>query len=87
LELSHEGKKKLSRAQKAIIMASQRRLWLPADAPWVDEYVAELGMFTGDEKVDSYTDQVDATAYCCGKQGLFAGTGELPEVIGLPMQR
>ena len=31
--------------------------------PWLEDYLAELVQFTGDEKMDSHDDCVDMTAY------------------------
>jgi predicted phage terminase large subunit-like protein len=78
VELSHEGKGKLTRATKAIYAARDGRIYLPESAPWLGDYVAELGMFTGDEKLDSYTDAVDVTAYAIDEIGRFTGESELP---------
>jgi predicted phage terminase large subunit-like protein len=73
VELSHEGRSKLSRATKAIYAARDGRIYLPEEAPWLEEYIAELGMFTGDDKQDSYTDCVDVTAYAVNELGRFGG--------------
>jgi predicted phage terminase large subunit-like protein len=79
VELTHGGKSKLARATKAIYAARDGRIYLPESAPWLEDYIAELGMFTGDDKMDSYTDAVDITAYAVNELGRF-GVGEpLPE--------
>jgi predicted phage terminase large subunit-like protein len=78
VELSHGNKSKLSRATKAIYAARDSRIYLPEGAPWLEDYIAELGMFTGDEKLDSYSDQVDVTAYAVNEIDRFAGESELP---------
>jgi predicted phage terminase large subunit-like protein len=58
-----EGKGKLVRATPAIIRAEAGQIYLPGAAPWREDFVAELVMFTGDEKQDAFSDQVDALAY------------------------
>lgn len=63
LELDPEGKSKLTRATPAIIRAEQGLIYLPEEAPWLEEFVGEMCQFTGDEKEDTYTDQVDIMAY------------------------
>ena len=64
-------------------MASRGLIYLPDDAPWVEDYIAELAMFTGDKKQDSYTDQVNVTAYACMDMAKSAGGSpyELPTVF------
>ncbi len=79
VELSHQGKSKLTRATKAIYAARDGLIYLPEDAPWVEDYMAELGMFTGNDKEDSYTDQVNVTAYAVNEQRRMASADELPE--------
>ncbi len=69
VELSHEGKGKLTRAIKAIYAAKEGRIYLPENAPWLEDYIAELGMFTGNDKEDSYTDSVNVTAYAVNGDG------------------
>jgi predicted phage terminase large subunit-like protein len=60
-ELSHEGKGKLVRATQAIVLASTGKLWLPASAPWIKDFIDEHVKFTGlNDRAD---DQVDMTAY------------------------
>jgi predicted phage terminase large subunit-like protein len=78
VELSHEGRGKLTRAIRAIYAARDGRIYLPDGAPWLEDYIAELGMFTGDEKLDSYTDAVDVTAYAVNEIDRFASESELP---------
>jgi predicted phage terminase large subunit-like protein len=78
VELSHEGRSKLARATKAIYAARDGRIYLPESAPWIEDYIAELGMFTGDDKLDSYTDAVDVTAYAVNELGRFCGSDALP---------
>jgi hypothetical protein len=62
-ELDHEGKGKLTRATPAILRAEQGQIFLPQEAPWLDEWEGETCQFTGDEKLDAYTDQTDGLAY------------------------
>jgi len=84
VELSHEGKSKLSRATKAIYAARDGRIYLPERAPWLEDYIAELGMFTGDDKQDSFVDQCDITAYAVNELGRFASitTDNMPCGVG-----
>ena len=84
MELSHENKGKLTRAQTAIMMASQGRIYLPDRAPWVDAFIAECSMFTGNDKEDTYTDQVDILAYSARELKRFGAIGEdaLPAGVG-----
>jgi len=57
------NKSKLVRATPAINRAHGGQIYLPEQAPWLDEFLAELVQFTGDERHDAYDDQVDALAY------------------------
>lgn len=53
-----EGTKEMRmRAQTAII--EQGRVWLPREAPWVNDYLHELSMFPNGK----YADQVDSTSH------------------------
>jgi predicted phage terminase large subunit-like protein len=64
--LKPEGKSKLVRARPAIIRASNGDIFLPRDTNafgWIEDFVAELVQFTGDEKMDAHDDQVDMLAY------------------------
>ena len=78
VEFSHEGRSKLARATKAIYAARDGRIYLPESAPWIEDYIAELGMFTGDDKLDSYTDVVDVTAYAVNELGRSGGSDAMP---------
>ena len=84
VELSHEGKSKLARATKAIYAARDGRIYLPEQAPWLEDYIAELGMFTGDDKQDSYVDQCDITAYAVNELGASGSvtTENMPMGVG-----
>jgi predicted phage terminase large subunit-like protein len=62
-EMDPEGKSKLTRATPAILRAEHGLLFLPEEAPWLDDFEGEVTRFTGDETLDSYTDQVDVLAY------------------------
>lgn len=57
------GKGKLVRATPAIIRASNGQIYLPERGEWIEDFVAELVQFTGDEKKDSHDDQVDMLAW------------------------
>jgi hypothetical protein len=60
----HPGiKMKLARATPAIIYASQGQIYLPENAPWLDDFILELVQFTGDPEQDAHDDQVDVLAY------------------------
>ncbi len=62
-EVTPEGKDKLTRATKAIVLAESGRIILPQAAPWVETALGELVRFTVDEKVDANDDIVDTAAY------------------------
>jgi predicted phage terminase large subunit-like protein len=57
------GKSKLVRATPAVIRARAGQIWLPPAASWLDAYLSELCSFTGDDRLDAYDDQVDATSH------------------------
>lgn len=76
--LKPEGKGKLVRATPAIIRASEGQIFVPKDEPkgkfpWLEDYLAELVQFTGDEKMDSHDD-------CCFVAGTLISTlsGDVP---------
>lgn len=73
VELDHGGKDKLTRATPAIIRAEQGLIHVSDDGRWVEDWLAEHAAFTGDDKVDSYTDQVDNTAYCVLRLDAYGG--------------
>jgi predicted phage terminase large subunit-like protein len=59
-------KMKLTRATPAIIRTEAGQVFLPevsAACPWVEDFLAELVQFTGDEKQDAHDDQVDNFSY------------------------
>jgi predicted phage terminase large subunit-like protein len=89
LEMDPQGKSKLTRATPAIIRAERGRIYLPEEAPWKDDFVAELGMFTGDDKLDGYTDQCDVLAYAVlGLDRFGSGRGDAePELLGRGYRR
>ncbi len=79
-ELEPEGKSKLTRATPAIIKAEAGRIYVPEEAPWLDDFFGELEQFTGDDREDAYTDQVDTLAYgvqCCNRYALDGGATEI----------
>jgi predicted phage terminase large subunit-like protein len=84
-EVSPDGKDKLTRATKSLVLAESGRLVLPQHAPWVDDALAELTRFTGDERVDAHDDIVDTVAYAgrlmTGQEDL-RNTGFAPRVMG-----
>jgi predicted phage terminase large subunit-like protein len=64
--LTPAGKSKLVRARPAIIRASTGQIFLPRNTnahPWVEDFLAELSLFTGDEKLDAHDDIVDCVSY------------------------
>ena len=81
--ISHESKSKLVRATGAIIRAENGQIFTPPLGPrfpWVEDFIAELVQFTGDEEQDAYSDQVDVLSHLVrtvDRMGL--GTG--PQVI------
>lgn len=80
--LQPEGKGKLVRARPAIIRASNGEIYVPKDSnafPWIEDFLAELVQFTGDEKLDAHDDQVDMLAYFI--QQVDRGGMLLPSVI------
>ena len=62
-EVDPKGKSKLARAIPYIIKAEQGRVLLPEGASWRDDFLLEHDRFTGDDKYDVYTDQIDVMAY------------------------
>ncbi len=63
-QVAPEGKSKLTRALPAIIKAEQGQVYVPKEgAVWLEDWLTELERFTGDDKLDTYTDQVDTLAY------------------------
>lgn len=63
VEMEPEGKSKMTRNTPAIIRAEQGLIYLPHEAAWLDDFEGELQQFTGDEKLDAYTDQTDTLGY------------------------
>lgn len=51
---------KLERATAAINMIESGRILFNKDAYWLEDFEAELVLFTGNEKIDIHDDQVDA---------------------------
>jgi len=62
-EISPEGKGKLVRASRAIIMSEQGQIWLPAEGDWIEPFIDELKLFTGED--GGVDNQVDVLAYAC----------------------
>lgn len=63
IALQKGQKGKLVRATPAIVKAEAGEIYLPSYGAWLEDFVAELVLFTGDDKKDSYDDQVDCLAY------------------------
>src|SRR5262249_54370754 len=81
-ELQPEGKAKLSRATPAIIRAEQGNFYLPYGAIWLEDFEVEHQQFTGDEKEDAYTDQVDCTAYAVDSFDKYGAPTVMPICVG-----
>jgi predicted phage terminase large subunit-like protein len=60
-ELRPRGRGKLERALPAVVKGEGGKIFLPAEAPWLDDFILELTSFTGDG--DACDDQVDALSY------------------------
>lgn len=76
---------KLVRATPAIVHAESGKVWLPQGAPWLADAIAELVLFTGDEKKDAHDDIVDTIAYAAlrlDKRADEKAGGQVPRVIG-----
>lgn len=56
---------KLVRATPAIVKAEAGEIFIPTYGAWIEAFVGELLLFTGDEKKDAFDDQVDIFAYAC----------------------
>lgn len=54
---------KLARANAAILACERGHVLLPLHASWLDDFLYELVLFTGDPKKDAYDDVVDALSY------------------------
>ena len=75
---------KLVRATPAIVHAEAGKVWLPDGAAWLADALAELVLFTGDEKKDAHDDIVDALAYAALRLDRRAdekASGILPRVV------
>lgn len=70
------GKKKLEHAIGAIVLASNGRVYLPSSNPMfpLDDVVAEVTRFTGDDKLDAHDDIMDTFSYAAEQMSLV-GTG------------
>ncbi len=80
-EISHQNKGKLTRAQVAIIKAENGDIYVPPDADWVVDFLAELTSFTGlgTNEIDN---QVDVLSYACAEaERMSAGEAE-PMILG-----
>jgi len=93
-QLQVRSKTKLLRAAPAIDMGGSdddgrpHKIWLPEDAPWLDDFKAEVGDFTGID--DAHDDIVDALAWACQLAQEFRGTGSgsgEPEILTPAPQR
>ena len=54
---------KVARAETAMALSEQGRLWLPREAVWLDDYVDELTLFPSAE----HDDMVDVTSYAAAE--------------------
>jgi predicted phage terminase large subunit-like protein len=80
MEMSHEGKGKLVRAQPAMVMCEAGQVFLPIDGPWVEPFIEECCAFTGDG--DRFDDQVDMFSY--GVRMLRDMFHDTPQCIEVP---
>lgn len=72
------GRKKLEHALGAIVLASSGRVYLPEDNPLfpLDDVIAEVTRFTGDDDLDANDDVVDTLSYAAEVLTLVgSGTG------------
>lgn len=56
-------KNKVARAETAVALTEQGRLWMPSNAPWLDDYLDEMTMFPSGD----HDDMVDVTAYAASE--------------------
>ena len=56
-------KNKIARAETAVALVEAGRIYLPEQAPWLDEFIAEVVSFP----VAAHDDQVDVLAYAAGE--------------------
>ncbi len=68
LDLKVDGKLpgvklKLARALDAIVWAEKGKIFLPTEAPWLEDWLSEICFFTGDDKIDAHDDQVDSLSF------------------------
>jgi predicted phage terminase large subunit-like protein len=59
----HPDGNKIARAETAVALSEQGRIYLPAEADWLDDYLEELTMFPSGE----HDDMVDVTAYAAAE--------------------
>lgn len=67
------GRNKLVRAQDAIIYGENGRIYLPEQAPWLDEFCDQLSAFTGLD--DPEDDIVDTLGVICRKVNALRAAG------------
>lgn len=82
-EVDPGGKSKLARALPAIVRAEAGQVYLPQQSPWLDEFLAELLVFTGQN--DAHDDQVDTLSYGVAELERDEGEG-VPMVLGRKAQ-
>jgi predicted phage terminase large subunit-like protein len=76
-------KSKLHRATPAILRAEHGLIYLPEQAPWLEDFQTELQQFTGEDELDTYVDQVDVLAWAVHGLDRFDTTvGGRPTVVG-----
>mgnify|MGYP001558674763 FL=1 len=79
-----KGRTKLVRATEAVVMGENARIYLPAAAPWLDDFCDQLTAFTGIE-AEEEDDQVDALGIVARQVNLLrqitARPAELPVVL------
>jgi predicted phage terminase large subunit-like protein len=75
-EVDPGGKEKFIRAIPALILAETGQILLPDAASWLEDFLAELFVFTGNE--DARDDQVDVVSYAAQLRDTRVATGARP---------
>ncbi len=82
-ELHPGGKSKLVRALPAVIRAEAGQIYLPVEAPWLGDFLAELAVFVGAD--GGKDDQIDCLGYAAQlvqeHEGQRGGVKEVPYVF------
>lgn len=67
------GKDKLTRAMPAVIRAEGGQIYVPDFAPFREEFLGELAVFTGIKGEDAHDDMVDALSYAISQIDEYSG--------------